>query len=119
MVAAAGASGLARRTSSPGGITGSIRRQWQHLQPDPGPSMDASRIGFQRLPHHADTEQARLEPEQHLRAGRHGEWVQDTLQAGTKAARTNVWGVSLVPSGYGSEESHPELAAIIRSQHKR
>jgi hypothetical protein len=45
--------------------------------------------------------------------------VQDTLQAGTKAARTNVWGVSLVPSGYGSEESHPELAAIIRSQHKR
>lgn len=31
----------------------SIRQQWQHLQPDPGPSMDASRIGYQRLPHHA------------------------------------------------------------------
>jgi hypothetical protein len=29
-----------------------------------------------------------------------------------------VWGVSVVPSGY-SEEAHPELADIIRSQHKR
>jgi hypothetical protein len=28
----------------------------------------------------ADAEQARLEPEQHLRAGRHSEWMQDTLQ---------------------------------------
>lgn len=64
----------------------------------------------------ADAEQAHLEPEQHLRAGRHGEWTQDALQAVTRAG--NVWGVSLVPSGL-SEESHPELAAIIRSQHKR
>jgi hypothetical protein len=38
------------------------------------------------------------------------------MQAGKPAG--NVWGVSLVPGGL-SEESHPELAAIIRSQNKR
>ncbi|WIA12477.1 hypothetical protein OEZ85_012512 [Tetradesmus obliquus] len=113
--------GASAKRIGPGGLTGvgsngSIARQWQHLQPDPGPSVDASKIGMQRVPHHADAEQARLEPEQHLRAGRHGEWMPDTLQAGTR--RGDVWGVSLVPSGY-SEEAHPELAAIIRSQHKR
>jgi hypothetical protein len=35
------------------GSSGSIARQWQHLQPDPGPSVDASKIGMQRVPHHA------------------------------------------------------------------
>jgi hypothetical protein len=30
----------------------------------------------------------------------------------------NVWGVSLLPTGM-SEESHPELADIIRHQNKR
>ncbi|KAF6262194.1 hypothetical protein COO60DRAFT_1699466 [Scenedesmus sp. NREL 46B-D3] len=113
--------GATAKRMGPGGLAGvgsngSIVRQWQHLQPDPGASVDASKIGMQRVPHHADAEQARLEPEQHLRAGRHGEWMQDTLQAGTR--RGDVWGVSLVPSGY-SEEAHPELANIIRSQHKR
>jgi len=103
MVAAAATSSAARR-----GLTSGRLRQ--HPAPvaapaaRPGPKMDPSRIGFQRLPHHADAEQAHLEPEQHLRAGRHGEWVQDTLQAGAKSA-TNVWGVSLVPSKSGSERT--------------
>lgn len=43
-------------------------------------------------------------------------WRVVLLQASTRSGA--VWGVSLVPSGY-SEEQHPELAEIIRSQHKR
>jgi hypothetical protein len=35
------------------GQANSIRNQWQHLQPDPGPTTDASRIAYQRMPHHA------------------------------------------------------------------
>jgi len=40
------------------------------------------------------------------------------VQVASRTNAGNVWGVSLVPSGY-SEESHPELAAIIKHQHGR
>jgi hypothetical protein len=50
---AAGGRSLAGSMGGGGSGSGSIRNQWQHLQPDPGVSMDPSRIGFQRLPHHA------------------------------------------------------------------
>lgn len=147
---------LKRSTPGP---SNTIRNQWQHLQPDPGPTTDASRIAYQRMPHHAgahmgrtrragrcasparlgawlafnstahcraaellaaaDAEQAHLDPQQHLRAGRHGEWMAETLQVSSRtAAPGNVWGVSLVPTGY-SEEQHPDLAAIIKNQNKR
>jgi len=80
-------------------------------QPDPGPSMDASRIGF---PEAASVmlilEQAHLEPSSTCGLDAMGSGCKTAFQAGTKAARTNVLGVSLVPSGYGSEENHPELA---------
>lgn len=32
-----------------------------------------------RMPHHADSERAGLQPEDHLRAGRHGEWAPESL----------------------------------------
>jgi hypothetical protein len=48
---------------------------------------------------------------------RHARWGR--AQVGPRdGTGGNVWGVSLVPHGC-TEESHPELAAIIRSQHKR
>jgi hypothetical protein len=44
---------VSKRASNGAQPGSGIRQQWQHLQPDPGPSMDASRIGYQRMPHHA------------------------------------------------------------------
>jgi hypothetical protein len=41
-----------------------------------------------------------------------------SAQVGARNSGGNVWGVSLVPTGC-TEESHPELAEIIRSQNKR
>jgi hypothetical protein len=41
---------LKRSTPGP---SNTIRNQWQHLQPDPGPTTDASRIAYQRMSHHA------------------------------------------------------------------
>lgn len=49
-------------------------------------------------------------------AGRHGEWAQVALDAGPKTGVS--WGVTLVPPGY-TEEQHPEIADIVRSQNKR
>jgi hypothetical protein len=60
--------------------------------------------------------QAHLEPEQHLKAGRHGEWAADALRAGPKTGAS--WGVTLAPPGY-SEEGNPDIADIVRSQNRR
>lgn len=75
-----------------------------------------------------DSKQAALDSEQHLRAGRHGEWAEAPMPGvrggGGSAggalggARSGTWGVSLMPPGM-EESDHPELAAVIRAQHKR
>lgn len=54
----------------------------------------------------ADSKQATLDSEQHLRPNRHGEWSQQPLPA-SNSARTGgrsepgggTWGVSLMPPG--------------------
>jgi hypothetical protein len=51
--AAIAAGGSPQLLGTAGAAAGSISRQWQHLQPDPGHIMDPSRIGAQRMPHHA------------------------------------------------------------------
>ncbi|GBF88001.1 Map2 kinase [Raphidocelis subcapitata] len=103
-----------------GGASGSVRigrvDGWGHANPDPGQSVDPSILGMRRLPHHADAEQAHLEAEKHLKAGRHGEWTHEALNAGPKTGAS--WGVTLLPPGY-SEGEHPDVADIIRSQNKR
>jgi hypothetical protein len=60
--------------------------------------------------------QAHLEAEKHLKAGRHGEWTHEALNAGPKTGAS--WGVTLMPPGY-DEEEHPDIADIVRSQNKR
>jgi hypothetical protein len=62
------------------------------------------------------TWQAHLEAEKHLKAGRHGEWVNEALNAAPKSSVS--WGVTLVPPGY-TEDDHPDIADIVRSQNKR
>lgn len=63
-----------------------------------------------------DAEQAKLEPELHLRAGRHGEWAPEPLKV--NKAPGPSWGVTAVPPGM-SEEEHPLMVEIMRSQNKR
>jgi hypothetical protein len=62
------------------------------------------------------TPKGHLEAEKHLKAGRHGEWTSEALDAAPKSGVS--WGVTLVPPGC-TEESHPDIADIVRSQNKR
>jgi hypothetical protein len=45
---------------------------------------DAQSFGLRLCVAFADAEQAHLDPQQHLRAGRHGEWMAETLQVGIR-----------------------------------
>lgn len=96
-----------------------LQPAWAHLKPDPGQAVasDPSVIGYERIPHHADSEGARLEPEQHLRAGRHGEWTQTSLPGGPRAGPS--WGVTLVPPGHEVGTASPALIEVMRCQHAR
>lgn len=72
-----------------------------------------------------------MTPEQHLRAGRHQEWVPTSLAAAAaggrqdkdkqqgQAASSGCWGVSLVPPGMEEQEMSPGLMEAIRQQHAR
>ncbi|KAI8472325.1 MAG: kinase-like domain-containing protein [Monoraphidium minutum] len=129
----------AAASSAGGGGAGMIGREegWEHARHDPGGAVDPSLLAQRRLPYHADSEQASLEAEKHLKAGRHGEWAADALQAGPKKTSWGVtlvppgydeaehpliaektsWGVTLVPPGY-DEAEHPLIAVVIRRQNK-
>ncbi|KAL6744775.1 hypothetical protein V8C86DRAFT_3036383 [Haematococcus lacustris] len=93
------------------------------LQPDPGAGVDTSDFGKERLPHHADTELAGLLPEQHLRAGRHGEWAPLSLpDSQTRlAGHAGNWGVTISPpgmerTGVNAEELEGLMKAIRQQQ---
>ncbi|GIL70798.1 hypothetical protein Vretifemale_1498 [Volvox reticuliferus] len=91
-----------------------------HLRPDPGQQLDPSIIGYERVPYHADAAAARLEPEKHLWAGRHGEWTQSSLAAQRREATSGTWGVTLMPPGL--DEGTPAGKAyidVMRSQQAR
>uniref|UniRef100_A0A7S0S5C4 Uncharacterized protein n=1 Tax=Chlamydomonas leiostraca TaxID=1034604 RepID=A0A7S0S5C4_9CHLO len=98
---------------------GRARRRGHHsgLKPDPGNTEDPSAIGEARVPHHRDSEQAGLEPEAHLRAGRHGEWAPTSLARDRRA--TASWGVSLAPPGQEEATMTPGALEAIRAQHAR
>ncbi|GLC43103.1 hypothetical protein PLESTB_000862900 [Pleodorina starrii] len=91
-----------------------------HLRPDPGQQLDPSIIGYERVPYHADAAAARLEPEKHLWAGRHGEWTQSSLAAQRREAAGGTWGVTLMPPGLdaGTPAGKAMLDAV-RSQQGR
>lgn len=74
--------------------------------------------GESRIPHHADSLVARLDPEEHLRPNRHGEWS-GALSGANGLPAGPRWGVSLVPHGMDEATADPALMAAIRSQHAR
>ncbi len=80
-----------------------------------------ARAGEERLSHHRDAEQASAAAEQHLRAGRHEEWVPTSLVDAMNRGQTHhhTWGVSLAPPGMHEHELHPDLMEAIRQQHAR
>ncbi|MEW5311574.1 MAG: hypothetical protein WDW38_003281 [Sanguina aurantia] len=88
---------------------------------DPGPHIDASMAGWERISnpmecnHHSAGEH--LQPEKHLKAGRHGEWALMPLRGGPKSGA--VWGVSIYPPGVTEANADPALLDIIRHQHAR
>ncbi|EFJ51093.1 hypothetical protein VOLCADRAFT_88384 [Volvox carteri f. nagariensis] len=91
-----------------------------HLRPDPGQQLDPSIIGYERIPYHADAAAARLEPEKHLWAGRHGEWTQSSLAEQRREASTGTWGVTLMPPGLdAATPAGKAYIDVMRSQHAR
>ncbi|KAG1652980.1 hypothetical protein FOA52_013783, partial [Chlamydomonas sp. UWO 241] len=92
--------------------------RWAHCTQDTGIELDASVIGEARISHHADSAMASVDPEQHLLAGRHGEWGGAFSSMGVVEPGPR-WGVSLVPPGDDESTADPKLIAAIRSQHAR
>ncbi|GLI58621.1 hypothetical protein VaNZ11_000356 [Volvox africanus] len=91
-----------------------------HLRPDPGQQLDPSIIGYERIPYHADAAAARLEPEKHLWAGRHGEWTQSSLAAQRREAASGTWGVTLMPPGLDAgTPAGKAYIDVVRSQQAR
>ncbi|GIL46871.1 hypothetical protein Vafri_3743 [Volvox africanus] len=91
-----------------------------HLRPDPGQQLDPSIIGYERIPYHADAAAARLEPEKHLWAGRHGEWTQSSLAAQRRDAASGTWGVTLMPPGLDAgTPAGKAYIDVVRSQQAR
>ena len=70
--------------------------------------------GQERLAYVADTWKGRLDPSEHLRAGRHGEWTQ---VSGTGVPLGPRWGVTAFPPGI--DASDPRAKEIMRRQQLR
>lgn len=84
------------------------------------PTLDPAEAGYQRIPFHADAEAASIEPEKHLRVGRHGEWC--PLPAAGQPRPGPTWGVTVLPPGLseGMEDTNRQaIIDVIRSQHAR
>jgi mitogen-activated protein kinase 1/3 len=64
-----------------------------------------------------DSQQASLQPSEHLRAGRHGEWTSSTLPGGPKAGP--AWGVSVLPPGVVEGTASQALMDVLRQQNAR
>ncbi|PNH12770.1 Serine/threonine-protein kinase BUR1 [Tetrabaena socialis] len=93
-----------------------------HLRPDPGQQLDSSVIAELRVPFHADATTARLEPELHLSAGRHGEWTESSLPSAASARRqegVGTWGVTVLPPGFEEGAGRGSAARSISRQHAR
>lgn len=76
--------------------------------------------GYERIPYHADAAAARLEPEKHLWAGRHGEWTESSLAAQPREQGAGTWGVTLLPPGLdGGTAAGQAYMNVLRSQHAR
>ncbi|CAL5226838.1 g9703 [Coccomyxa viridis] len=70
--------------------------------------------GQERLAYVADTWKGRLDPSEHLRAGRHGEWTQ---VSGIGVPLGPRWGVTSIPPGI--DASDPRAKEIMRRQQLR
>ncbi|KXZ53096.1 hypothetical protein GPECTOR_8g87 [Gonium pectorale] len=91
-----------------------------HLRPDPGSHLDPSWIGYERIPYHADSAAAKLEPEKHLWAGRHGEWTESSLAGQRREQSAGTWGVTLLPPGTEEDSAAGRtVMQAVRSQHAR
>ena len=74
--------------------------------------------GQERLTFVADTWKGRLDPSEHLRRGRHGEWTEVSGVGEPHGVPLGPrWGVTAIPPGI--DASDPRAKEIMRRQHLR
>lgn len=64
----------------------------------------------------ADAEQAHLDPQQHLRAGRHGEWVAETLQVRRQLAGICCSTTAVLSAVLSADHVSANTPALARSE---